>query len=50
LMEQLLRALREALSEAISDVFIVGLVAAVVAFALHIFLKELPLRKSHIDD
>jgi len=50
LMEQLLQSLREALSGAISYVFVVGMVAATVAFALHIFLKELPLRKIHIDD
>jgi hypothetical protein len=45
--EELVRALREALAMAISDVFVMGLVAVGVAFLLTLFLKEVPLRRSH---
>jgi EmrB/QacA subfamily drug resistance transporter len=45
--EELVRALREALAMAISDVFVMGLVAVGVAFLVTLFLKEVPLRRSH---
>jgi EmrB/QacA subfamily drug resistance transporter len=44
LAEQLLLALRSSLALAIGDIFLVSLVAAAGAFAVTMFLKELPLR------
>ena len=45
--DQLVRALREALAMSISDVFLVGLAAVGVAFLVTLFLKEVPLKRSH---
>ncbi len=45
--EQVVPALREALAMAISDVFVLGLGAVGVAFVVTLFLKEVPLRRSH---
>ena len=45
LAEQLLLALRSSLASAIGEIFVVTLVAAAGAFAVTIFLKELPLRE-----
>jgi EmrB/QacA subfamily drug resistance transporter len=45
--DQLVRALREALAMSISDVFVVGLAAVGVAFVVTLFLKEVPLKRSH---
>ena len=45
--EQVVLALREALAMAISDVFVIGLAAVGVAFVVTLFLKEVPLRRSH---
>ena len=44
LFEQLLDALRHALSSAISEVFLIGLIMVVIALLIVIFLKEVPLR------
>jgi predicted MFS family arabinose efflux permease len=45
--EELVHALREALAMAISDVFVIGLAAVGVAFVVTLFLKEVPLKRSH---
>ena len=45
--EQVVLALREALAMAISDVFVIGLAAVGVAFLVTLFLKEVPLKRSH---
>ena len=47
LVGQLVEVLRDALASAISDVFTIGLVAIVVAFVATLFLREVPLRRSH---
>jgi EmrB/QacA subfamily drug resistance transporter len=46
-LEPLLHALREALSMAINDSFLLGLGAVAVAFVATLFLKELPLQKRY---
>ena len=50
LVQQLVEVLRDALASAISDVFIIGLVAVAVAFVATLFLREVPLRRSHSDN
>ncbi len=50
LVQQLITALKEALASSISDVFQIGLVAIMVAFVATLFLREVPLRRSHKDD
>jgi EmrB/QacA subfamily drug resistance transporter len=45
--EELVHALREGLAMAISDVFVIGLAAVGVAFAVTLFLREVPLKRSH---
>lgn len=45
--EQLVHALREALAISISDVFLIALAAVGVAFVATVFLKEVPLKRSH---
>lgn len=49
LADQLVRVLKEALAASISDVFAIGLAAVSVAFVATLFLKEVPLRRSHGD-
>ena len=44
LLEQLVLALRSSLASAIGDIFVVSLAVTAVAFAVTMFLKELPLR------
>lgn len=44
MLEQLLTALRETLASAIGDVFLLVTVALAIAFAVTLFLKEVPLR------
>lgn len=41
-------ALREALNSAIAEVFFIALITVLVAWAINLFLKEIPLRKHHI--
>ena len=45
--EQILQALRHALSLALSEVFLIGLIVIIAAFAVNLFIKEIPLRKQH---
>ncbi|MFC1995000.1 MDR family MFS transporter [Chloroflexota bacterium] len=45
LFEQVLQMLRQALSAAISDVFLVSLGAVIMALVIQLFIKEIPLRK-----
>jgi EmrB/QacA subfamily drug resistance transporter len=45
--EELVHVLREGLAMAISDVFVIGLVAVGVAFVVTLFLREVPLKRSH---
>lgn len=47
LYEQTFRALREALSSALTGVFVIGLTVILGAFVVNLFLKEVPLRKQH---
>jgi EmrB/QacA subfamily drug resistance transporter len=45
--ERFVRVLKESLTMAISDVFVIGTAALAVAFVVTLFLKEVPLRRSH---
>ncbi|MDP2731480.1 MAG: MDR family MFS transporter [Dehalococcoidales bacterium] len=47
LFQQILQALREALSSALSQVFLFALFAVVIAFLVNFFIKEIALRKHH---
>ncbi|MDD5092882.1 MAG: MDR family MFS transporter [Dehalococcoidia bacterium] len=44
LFQQLVDALRHALSSAITEVFLIGLIVALIALAATVFLKEIPLQ------
>jgi EmrB/QacA subfamily drug resistance transporter len=46
-LEQLLQTLREALSSALSYVFIIGFLIVIFAFVVNFFIKEIPLRRHH---
>ncbi|MFH1002757.1 MAG: MDR family MFS transporter [Chloroflexota bacterium] len=47
LFQQVLQALRGALGSALSEVFLVALLAVVIAFLVNFFIEEIPLRKQH---
>ena len=47
---QVLLGLREALASAISDIFVIGLAVIVVALAVTLLLKEVPLKSRHSQD
>jgi EmrB/QacA subfamily drug resistance transporter len=47
MMAQFLQVMKGALASAITDVFAIGAVIVVLAFAVTLFLKEVPLRRSH---
>ena len=47
LFQQVLQALRQSLSSALSEVFLLALFAVVIAFLLNFFVKEIPLLKQH---
>ena len=47
MVDELFHVLRESLAMSISDVFVIGTAALAVAFAVTLFLKEVPLRRSH---
>lgn len=49
-MDQVLSALRGALSSSLSTVFIIGFGIMIVAFIFNLFIKELPLRRQHVTD
>jgi hypothetical protein len=46
LFEQLLQALREALSNSLSEVFLIGFFISGAAFIVNFFIKEIPLRRT----
>ena len=48
LFDQVLESLKLALSSAITQVFLIGLVVVVIAWVVNLFIKEIPLRKSHV--
>jgi MFS family permease len=50
LFEPVLQALRQALSSALSEVFLIGLFMLIVAFIVNLLIKEIPLRKQHTVD
>ncbi|MDI3317088.1 MAG: MDR family MFS transporter [Bacillota bacterium] len=47
LFRQLMQAIRESLAVSITELFAVGTAALVAAFVVTLFLKEIPLRRSH---
>ena len=47
LFEHVIDVLQMALSSAIAQVFLIGLAFVVVAWVVNLFLKEIPLRKTH---
>ena len=47
LFQQLMEVIRTSLSDAITSLFLVSMSAMVLAFLVTLFLKEIPLRKSH---
>ena len=47
LFEQVLQALRQALSLALSEVFLIGLIMLIVAFIVNFLIREIPLRKQY---
>jgi EmrB/QacA subfamily drug resistance transporter len=44
---QIIEALRQSLMSALTEVFIIGLAATVIAFIIHLFIREIPLRRQH---
>ncbi|MFH0913946.1 MAG: MDR family MFS transporter [Chloroflexota bacterium] len=50
LLNQTVLALRQSLNTALSQVFLLGLVAVLLALAVHLFIQEIPLRKQHGPD
>jgi hypothetical protein len=48
--DQIIAALRQSLAGAIHNVFFIALFIALLAFATHLFIKEVPLRKRHQSD
>jgi hypothetical protein len=48
IFEQLLQTLRQALSSAISGVFLISLGTVLLALVIQLFVKEIPLRKHHV--
>lgn len=47
LFEQIFQSLKQALTSALTEVFLIGLVIALLAWTINLFLKEIPLRKKH---
>ncbi|MFC1968948.1 MDR family MFS transporter [Chloroflexota bacterium] len=47
LLHQVLQALKGALEFALSEVFIIGFIAVLIAFIINLFLREIPLHKQH---
>jgi EmrB/QacA subfamily drug resistance transporter len=47
LYNQVFEALKEALNYSIANVFFISLILALVALVVHMFIKEIPLRKQH---
>lgn len=49
LFEQVLQSLRQALDSALSQVFLIAFAVLLVSLVVHFFIKEVPLRKQHMD-
>ncbi|HEX6122812.1 MAG TPA: MDR family MFS transporter [Ktedonobacterales bacterium] len=47
LAQQLMAAIKESLAQAITEIFMIGAAMMVIAFVATLFLREIPLRKSH---
>lgn len=47
LFDQVIQTLRQALSSALTRVFLIGLAVIIIAWIVNLFLKEIPLRKKH---
>ncbi|MBI4266796.1 MAG: MFS transporter [Chloroflexi bacterium] len=50
LFQQLLEALRQALTTALSQLFLISLAVVLIAFVINLFLKEIPLRREHVTE
>lgn len=48
IFEQMLTILRQALSSALSMVFLIAFALLIIAFIVNLFIKEIPLRKGHV--
>ena len=48
LFEHVLEVLKLALNSAVTQVFFIGLIVVVIAWVVNLFLKEIPLRKTHV--
>ena len=48
LFEHVFEALKLALSSAITQVFFIGLIVVAIAWVVNLFIKEIPLRKTHV--
>ena len=48
LYEQMFQSLRQALDSTVMEVFLTGLVVVLIAWAVNLFLVEIPLRKHHV--
>ena len=46
--EQVIQALRLSLDSALSEIFFISFVTVIIAFIIHLFIKEIPLRKQNI--
>jgi hypothetical protein len=44
---QIIEALRQSLMSALTEIFIIGLGVTIVAFIIHLFIREIPLRRQH---
>ena len=47
IFEQVVQSLRQALSSSLSQVFFIGFIILMVGFIVNLFIKEVPLRKTH---
>jgi EmrB/QacA subfamily drug resistance transporter len=47
LFNQVIQALREGLSSALSEVFFIAFIVVIIALIVHLFIKEIPLRRQH---
>jgi len=48
IFEHVFEALKLALSSAITQVFFIGLIVVAIAWVVNLFIKEIPLRKTHV--
>jgi hypothetical protein len=44
---QIIQAMRQSLSSALTQVFLISMVIILLAFIINFFLREIPLRKKH---